>query len=297
MLQTASHAQKERLAYLELHAFFIGELRRGDLEARFAIKPAAATRDLNAYRALAPDNLIYDRSGKAYIPSSSFRPVFGFLPEHILSWLLHGFGDGLAPHAGRALPSAGVSSLTRPDFGVLAELTRAIHARKAVQIQYLSLSSGSGNRVIVPLALANNGSRWHIRAFDRKRRHFLDFVLTRITQVTPITEPAMPNEQLTADLQWSRMLDLQLLPHPDLAHPEAIVADYGMEEGRLHVSIRAALAGYALLRWGVDCTADHHLDSTRHPLWLSSLQALDGVESARLAPGFAPLAGDEVTRQ
>jgi hypothetical protein len=297
MLQTASHAQKERLAYLELHAFFVGELRRGDLEARFSIKPAAATRDLNAYRALAPDNLIYDRSGKAYVPSPSFQPIFGFRSERVLSWLLNGFGDGLASDAGRALPAAGVGSLTQPDFDVLAELTRAIHARKALQIQYLSLSSGSGNRVIVPLALANNGSRWHIRAFDRKRQRFLDFVLTRITQVTQLPEPVMPNEQLAADQQWSRMLDLQLLPHPDLAHPEAIIADYGMEEGCLHVTVRAALAGYALLRWGVDCSADHHLDSARHPLWLSSLQALDGVESARLAPGFAHFVGDEETRQ
>ena len=49
-----SQAQRERLAFLELRAFFTGELRRGDIEARFGIKPAAASRDLSLYRKIAP---------------------------------------------------------------------------------------------------------------------------------------------------------------------------------------------------------------------------------------------------
>jgi hypothetical protein len=78
-----SHSQRERLAYLELKAYFVGELRRGDLEARFSIKPAAATRDLNAYRQHAPDNLAYDPYIKAYIPTPRFRPVFPFSAERV----------------------------------------------------------------------------------------------------------------------------------------------------------------------------------------------------------------------
>ena len=89
-----SHSQRERLAYLELKAYFVGELRRGDLEARFSIKPAAATRDLNAYRQHAPDNLAYDPYIKAYIPTPRFQPVFPFSAERVLAWFLHGIGDG-----------------------------------------------------------------------------------------------------------------------------------------------------------------------------------------------------------
>lgn len=282
-----SHSQRERLAYLELKAYFVGELRRGDLEARFSIKPAAATRDLNAYREQAPDNIAYDRCLKAYVPTARFRPVFGFSTERVLSWLLNGFGDGQGIKLARTIPCEGVSGLVRPDFAVLAELTRAIHGGLAVQVQYLSLSSGVGKRMIVPVALADNGSRWHVRAYDRQRKRFSDFVLTRITMAKTLPECAEEHEQIHSDVQWSRIVDLELVPHPGLGHPEAIVADYGMQDGVLRLRLRAALAGYALLRWGVDCTPNHVLDAARHPLWLANPQTLYGVESAALAPGYA----------
>ncbi|MCK0506225.1 WYL domain-containing protein [Aromatoleum anaerobium] len=286
-----SHSQRERLAYLELRAYFVGELRRGDLEARFSIKPAAATRDLNAYREQAPDNLIYDRYVKAYVPTARFRPVFGFSADRVLSWLLNGFGDGQALKISRTIPCEGAGNLVQPDFAVLAELTRAIHAGQAMKIEYLSLSSGVAKRVIVPVALADNGSRWHVRAYDRKRSHFSDFVLTRITKARTLSERGADHEQIRADTEWNRIVDLQLVPHPGLSHPEAVVADYGMKDGQLHLQVRAALAGYAVLRWGVDCSVDHRLDPSRHHLWLANPQTLNGVESAALAPGHGA-AGD-----
>jgi predicted DNA-binding transcriptional regulator YafY len=281
-----SHSQLERLAYLEMRVYFVGDLRRGDLENRFGIKPAAATRDLNAYRALAPGNLEYDTSAKTYVPAGGFQPVFGFSAERVLTWLRHGFGDGQGQCAQRTVPCEGASELVRPDFSVLAELTRAIHSGRPVKVSYLSLSSGASRRVIVPLALADNGLRWHLRAFDRSRGRFADFVLTRIAKATALPERAADQEQLAADVQWGRMLDLELVPHPGLAHPEAIHADYSMQHGVLKLTLRAALAGYALLRWGVDCSATHCLDAASHHLWLRNPGVLDGVESAALAPGY-----------
>lgn len=288
-----SHSQKERLAYLELRAFFVGELRRGDLEARFSIKPAAATRDLNAYRALAPTNLTYDRHAKSYVPTDRFRPAFGFSADRVLSWLLKGFGDGQDLRLKKAIPCEGAGSLVHPDFNTLAELTRAIHANRAVQVQYLSLSSGSAKRVIVPVALADNGMRWHVRAYDRQRGRFSDFVLTRITKVKTLPDRNEEHERIEADTQWNRIVDLELVPHPGLSHPEAIAADYAMQSGQLKLRIRAALAGYALLRWGVDCSPAHSLDPYRHHLWLANPQTLYGVESAQLAPGYPTEAGKD----
>ena len=151
-----SHSQRERLAYLELKAYFVGELRRGDLEARFSIKPAAATRDLNAYRQHAPDNLAYDPYIKAYIPTPRFQPVFPFSAERVLAWFLHGIGDGQGPMVARSIPCEGAGQLVQPDFGMLSEITRAIHSGHALQISYLSLSSGAAKKVIVPVALADN---------------------------------------------------------------------------------------------------------------------------------------------
>jgi hypothetical protein len=68
----ASQAQRERLAFLELRAYFTGELKRSDIEARFGIKPAASSRDLALYREIAPSNLEYDMAARCYRPAPSF---------------------------------------------------------------------------------------------------------------------------------------------------------------------------------------------------------------------------------
>lgn len=282
----ASQTQRERLAFLELRAFFTGELRRSDIESRFGIKPAASSRDLALYREIAPDNLEYDSASRCYRPAGSFRPVFEFNPDRVLAWLLQGFGDGLDLGLKPAAPCEGPGQLTRPDLKVLGSITRSMCARRPIRVNYLSLSSGSKRREIVPCALADNGLRWHVRAFDRERQRFGDFVLTRISKVQEIDEIADEAELLAADEQWARMVEMELAPHPGIQHPKAIEADYAMENGCLRIKARAALAGYVLRRWNVDASPDHRLDPAAHQLWLRNTQTLYGVESAALAPGY-----------
>jgi hypothetical protein len=91
---------------------------------------------------------------------------------------------------------------------------------------------------------------------------------------------------MEADEQWNRRIDLRLVPHPGLTYPEAVMADYGMRDGSLTLNVSAALAGYALQRWAVDCSSAHKLDCARHHLWLADPAVLGGVESAVMAPGF-----------
>lgn len=286
ILADISPSQKERLAYLELRAYFCGLLRRADLEARFGVGSAAATRDLAFYRELAPNNLVYDTANRFYYPSDSFTPLFPFVNERVLSWLLQGFGDGL-PGPRKPVACEGPSSLVNPNLATLARLTRAMHAGKAVRVDYLSLQSGPGSRELVPVALADNGQRWHVRAFDRTRQGFRDFVLTRITRVEVLEAPPQEAEGVLADAQWQRIVDLEIVPHPQLRWPQAVEADYAMHEGKLRLKIRAALAGYALRRWQVDCTPHGDLPANEYHLWLANPQTLYGVESARLAPGYA----------
>lgn len=282
-----SQTQQERLAFLELRAFFTGELRRADLEARFGIKPAAASRDLSAYRDLAPTNLDYDAVARCYRPSEAFKAVFDFQPERVLSWLLEGYGDGLNLGLKQAAPCEGPGHLVKPDLRVLGAITRALCAKRALTVSYLSLSSGAKSREIVPVALADNGLRWHVRAYDRNRERFSDFVLTRIEAASEVEGPVADTETLAADEQWARIVDMELVPHPGIAWPRAIEADYGMQEGVLKIKARAALAGYVLRRWSIDSTPDHRLDHAAHHLWLRNPQTLYGVESAELAPGYA----------
>jgi hypothetical protein len=281
-----SQAQRERLAFLELRAFFTGELRRSDIEARFGIKPAASSRDLALYREIAPANLEYDAASRCYRPSLSFSPVFEFKVDRVLAWLEQGFGDGLDLGLKLVAPCEGPGQLTRPDLKVLGAITRSICAKRAIRIAYLSLSSGVKRREIVPVALADNGLRWHVRAFDRQNKRFGDFVLTRIAKVQELEDAVHDAELLAADEQWMRLVEMELVPHPGIEHPQAIEADYAMERGCLRIKARAALAGYVLRRWNVDASPNHRLDPAAHHLWLRNVQTLYGVESAALAPGY-----------
>ena len=286
-----SQTQRERLAFLELRAFFTGELRRSDIEARFGIKPAAASRDLSLYRDIAPANLEYDQASRCYRPSTAFKPVHDFHSERVLAWLLQGFGDGLDLGLKQAAPCEGPGQWVKPDMQVLGAITRSMCAKRALRVNYLSLSSGAKRREIVPVALADNGLRWHVRCYDRKRHRFSDFVLTRITKTEAIEGEVGEDELLAADEQWMRMVEMEIVPHPGVEQPKAVEADYGMEDGVMRVKARAALAGYVLRRWSVDSSEDHRLDPASHQLWLRNTQTLYGVESAALAPGYAGGAG------
>lgn len=285
MVADLSQAQRERIAYLELKAYFAGELRRADIEERFGVKPAAATRDLAAYRQLAPANLSYDVLARCYRPTNVFKPAFEFSPDRVMAWLLHGFGDGLDLKLRKAMPCEGPGNLVRPDLDILATVTRAMSARSALEVTYLSLSSGAATRELVPVALADNGLRWHVRAFDRSNGRFGDFVLSRITEAEELDGLVGEQELLPADEQWARIVDMEVVPHPGVRCAEAIEADYAMEGGVLRLRARAALAGYVLRRWSIDCTPDHALDPAAHHLWLRNPQTLYGVQSAVFAPG------------
>ncbi|PQA81937.1 WYL domain-containing protein [Limnohabitans sp. TS-CS-82] len=280
-----SQAQRERLAYLELRVFFTGELRRADIENRFGVKPAAASRDISVYRELAPQNLSYDLSLRCYVATPVFVPVFDMRSDRVLTWLAQGFGDGLDLGLPTQTPFEGPQHFFSPNLPTLAALTRAICAKKAVAIDYLSVSSGAKHREVVPVALADNGLRWHLRAYDRFKKQFADFVLTRIRNVTQLDGIAQPDESIAADQQWMQTVSLQLVPHPDMQWPQAVELDYGMTQGVLEVTTRAAMAGYVLQRWSVDASPKHSLDPNAHHLWLQNHEVLRGVQSAVLAPG------------
>jgi hypothetical protein len=148
--------------------------------SRFGIQSAAATRDLALYKELASGNIDYDSKGKSYVLGPDFRPVFDSPPDRVLSWLTQGFGDGEPVRLKAWITSETPSRLTQPDLDVLASVTRAIHQECPLAIEYHSITSGRTEREIVPFALLDNGSRWHVRAFDRKSQEFRDFVITRI---------------------------------------------------------------------------------------------------------------------
>jgi hypothetical protein len=283
-----SQKPRDRLAYIEFRLWFLGDACRRDLMERFGIAPAMATRDFTAYRELAPQNIDFDGVRKVYVPSERFAPVFEHKPERVLSAISRGFGDGDDRRVGSYLPCELPLHLNRPTLHELAVVTRAIHQQQVLRVKYLSLKRGASNREIVPHALVDSGLRWHTRAFDRQSNEFRDMVISRIEAAVPIPEAkAQPHESVSADLEWNRQVDLVLIVHPAVDHPEIVQRDFGMRRGELHVTVRAAIVGYVLQLWNVDCSSDQRLDPTIHRLCLKNLKSLKGIKSIEIAPGFA----------
>lgn len=288
-LAELTQPQRDRLAFVELRVRFIGEIRRQDLVSRFGIQSAAATRDLAVYKDLSSGNIDYDSKAKSYVLTDQFRPLFDFPPERVMSWLTQGFGDGEPMLHRTWIVSDVPTRLTHPDLDVLAAVTRAIHQECPLALEYHSISSGCTEREIVPFALIDNGLRWHVRGFDRKSQEFRDFVITRIKRPVVLKgHPVTAHEMSDQDIQWTRIVELELVPHPDQPRPEITEMDYRMQGGVLRMKLRAATAGYILRIWSVDCSPDHSLRGPEYRLWLRDHLAMYGVKNAILAPGYRP---------
>jgi hypothetical protein len=279
-----SQTQLERLFFIDFRAQFVGKVARADIVARFGVKEAASTRDLALYRSIVPRNLALEASTKAWLRSDGFQPLFSHRADQALTALAEGLGDDAVASLGPLMPVARPLRLNRPDVSVLATVTRAIAGARQLRITYHSLSSGCTERPVSPFALVDTGVRWHMRGWDHLRGRFADFVLTRIEAATLLPASAPPEASPGRDDGWIKTVALDLTPHPGLAHPGAVAFDYGMEAGKLSVSLRAALVGYALQHWNVDATEDHRLDPLRHQLWLSNASDLAGLAALAIAP-------------
>ena len=280
-------AQRERLAHIDFRLWFLGEVSRSDICARFGVAPAGATRDLALYREAAPDNIVFDGSSKTYRIGGCFSPLFEHPLDRVLSSLSLGFGDGIGGGGGAMVPCEFPAPINRPATETLACVTRSIASHSTLSITYVSVSGGESQREIVPFALADNGLRWHVRAFDRKTSSFRDFVLTRILSASAMQgNEIRKGEGADDDAQWTRVVELDLVPHPVAERPDLATLDFPMTDGVLKVRARAALAGYVMRRWNVDCSPDHSLRGPEYSLWLRDSLALYGVESAAIAPGY-----------
>jgi len=291
-----SFAQKQRLAYIDFKLYFTGMVTRSEIVSHFELGLAAATRDLKFYKDNAPDNMAYDNVEKKYFITTQFKPIFKHDARRTLIKLANNISDGFDSIGDTSFPIESPSPLNVPDIDIIAKLSQAIINHKPISVIYTSLSSGSGARELVPHSIVDNGLRWHLRAYDRKSKSFRDFVLTRITKVTIMAQTPSPEEDKLEDHQWMRMVPLQIIPHPNnVKHPTAIKLDFGMEKGMLGVNVRAAMAGYLLRRWNVDCSESASLSGPEYQLYLQNSQTLYGVENLAIAPGYKISSEFEVT--
>jgi hypothetical protein len=284
-LAELTHAQADRLAFIDFSLQFFGHVARTDLIQRFKTGLAASTRDFSTYKQLAPHNLILRHQTKSYHRTNDFQSIFNHDPQVILTSLSRGFGNGISTGIQPSEQCFDAVRLIHPNVVIIASIMRAIHNKQAIKCGYVSVSSGETERALVPHSIINNGHRWHVRAYDRKSNRFRDFVATRFTFVDELQGPVHVHEASPYDQQWQQIVKIVLVPHPKIMQSKAIEMDYNMSDGMLTIQLRAAVAAYVLRQWQVDCSAaqtEHHQGCQ---LSLANPEVLELIENISLAPG------------
>lgn len=248
---------EQKLQFIEFRLFWEGHVNRSDLIDKFSVSQNQASGDLNRYIALAPDNMVYDKSGKTYLRSSSFSPLF--LKPDATQYLsqVRSVAEGIvAPEDAWIGNFPAFDAAPSPARGidpvVLRSIAIAIRRHEAIHILYQSMSAPDPEwRWISPHALAFDGFRWHARSYCEKSREFRDFVISRIMEARQTRPPADP---LASDSAWNEILELHIGPHPALSpnQQRVVELDYGMNNGQVTILVRQALLYYALKRLGLD---------------------------------------------
>lgn len=248
---------EQKLQFIEFRLFWEGHVNRSDLIDKFSVSQNQASGDLNRYIALAPDNMVYDKSGKTYLRSSSFSPLF--LKPDATQYLsqVRSVAEGIvAPEDAWIGNFPAFDAAPSPARGIdpvaLRSIVIAIRRREAIHILYQSMSAPDPEwRWISPHALAFDGFRWHARSYCEKSGEFRDFVISRIMEARQTRPPADP---LAFDSAWNELVELHIGPHPALSpnQQRVVELDYGMNNGQVTILVRQALLYYALKRLGLD---------------------------------------------
>lgn len=237
---------EHRAWLIELIGHWEGSINATRLAALCAIGRQQATKDLRAYRARFSNNLNYNPSLKTYQPTDHF--ACGLISGDVAEYLDWVSGQRAPTTAGSVLP---YQCLRHPPRKVAAPLMRkliqAIREQRRIEVDYVSLSNPDHEgRVIVPHTFVNTGLRWHLRAWCEKSQGYRDFVLSRFRAEAELLD--LSPQGAGQDLAWQTEIELILAPDPRLSPTKrnVIEQDYGMQNGQLQLSTRAALANYLL---------------------------------------------------
>lgn len=248
---------ERRLEYIDFRLYWDGHVNRGDLVNHFGVSVPQASDDIRRYQEAAPQNLVYDKSGKAYVSTPEFRPALiqpsadAYLAE--LRLLSSGI---LSPELANVLqpPEYSVMPILRRrlDPEILRRVLLSVRSKTALEVRYQSIRRPKPIwRWLSPHALGFDGFRWHIRAWCENNSDFRDFVIARILEVRN-TKPS--NAESANDQGWHRSVTLKIGPHPQLTDGarEAIELDFGMANGIVTITTRACLSTYFERFLGLD---------------------------------------------
>lgn len=75
-MSVLKYAVEQRLRFVDFLVDHYGTINRGALIDYFGISMPCASNDIRDYISMAPNNLIYDKSAKAYMRAASFERVW-----------------------------------------------------------------------------------------------------------------------------------------------------------------------------------------------------------------------------
>jgi hypothetical protein len=251
-----SAALKARIRHIDDRMIWFGFIRLSAHVAKFGISEVQGKIDLHTYRNLSstpPPERKAGRSGSTgaqlmrpgtYERPEPFTPLFGesrSLDDLMETKLSHTATMTSLPIEIVAVPNRAVD----PD-SVRAVLA-ATELRESCTVSYQSMtSSESSDRVISPHALAKASGRWHVRAYDFTRKHFIDFSLSRVRSSTPSSDQTVVPGEIDDD--WQTSVTVIFIPHPLLSEDQrhAVGREFGMTNETLVVTVRRALLFYLL---------------------------------------------------
>lgn len=244
--------QARRIAFIDQRLQYDGRLNRKDLIEFFGISVPQASSDLAEYAKIAPGNMQYDASARAYIVGPDFTPVSGRATSSQYLFELYGLARGLlAPDEsfiGYAPVTGIVGTPARPLAATeVASWVRAIRDGEVVVGCYQSMDEDAPRKLrISPHALGYDGLRWHVRAYCHTRSLFRDFAIGRFD--IGATEPRSPLIDPTCDIGWFTEVGVRLVPHPGLTATQraAVARDYAMQDDVLVLRCRKAMLFYTL---------------------------------------------------
>lgn len=269
-----------RFRCLEIILLWEGKLTTKHLQSTFGIKRQQASRDFQAYRNIAPDNMVYDPGIKGYKVTNSFTPLFskGTVEEYFHLVEANGFFEEIM--AKSELPPSFTHLLKVPQRNVdpliIRKVIDACRRGQRIEVNYGSMSTPEGEeRIIAPHSIVSSGYRWHTRAYCEKNREYRDFMLGRIFDVTDELGPAINHPE--EDQDWHIYMTLELIPNPLLTpdQQKLIAIERGFINNIQTITTRRATANYLLQYMQIPREAPQN--SRANPVVLKNPEIMKGL--------------------
>jgi hypothetical protein len=262
---------RERLKFLELCLLLLGEFKKEYFLLIFGTQKAQQRKDLRVYGGsvsekgptiigICEGNMKYCPKQKRYIPTAEFAPKF--LPKEPNVLLAYQkYTEDLIASKGEHSPFHQIEYisqhfLTTPNIELWGILNRAITRKQVLCINYSGLRKKEAPYNIQPLALVQNGFRWHVRSYVVGEDRYRDFVLSRMSEYQVAEIEYCSAGLLENDEKWNNTVELVFKPHPQLSpkQRQSVEEDYGMAEGTKVVECKVCNIQHLLklTRTGVD---------------------------------------------